>query len=202
MNQANLNRLQDDLETMKRAAGVDLPFGREDIRAALWCAASGALVSVWALLGPWEYRWVVAIPLALAVFCGIRAYLRAHHERAAAPVRWREHRLAAIAALVAVPLGIGYMQWERQVGLPRQFVGAASVFFVGVGLLIFAALDRQRRHYAGGAIPLMAFAVAIPFCSPAQVVIAAGLCLALGGGATAGLQAWGLRKHGNDHGTH
>ena len=201
MSQTNLNRLRDDLETVKRAAGVDRPFGREDIRAALWCAACGVLVSVWALLGPWEYRWVVAVPLALAALGGISAYWRAHRERGAEPVRWREHRLSGTAALVAVPLAIGYMQWERQIGVPREFVGAASVFFLGVGLLIFAVLDRQRRPYAGGAIPLMAFAGAIPLCSPAQVVIAGGLCWAVGGLATAGFQAWQLRGHGNDHGT-
>jgi hypothetical protein len=202
MSQADLNRLRDDLETVKRAAGVGLPFGREDVRASLWCALCGVLVSTWALLGPWEYRWVVAIPLALAALGGVRAYRRAHRERGAEPVRWREHRLAGAAALVAVPLALAYMLWERQVGVPRQFIGAASVFFLGVGLLIFAVLDRRRRPYAGGAIPLMAFAAAIPLCSPAQVVIAAGLCWAAGGIATAGLQAWQLRRNANDHDTH
>jgi hypothetical protein len=201
MSQADLNRLRDDLETVRRAGGVDLPFGRDDIRACLWVATCGALVAAWALLAPWEYRWVLAIPLALAVLGGVRAYRRAHRERGGEPVRWREHRLSWTAALVAVPLAIAYMQWERQIGVPRQFTGASSVFFLGVGLLIFAVLDRQRRHYAGAAIPLMAFAVAIPLSTPAQIVIAAGLCWAAGGITTAGLQAWGLRRHGNDHGT-
>ncbi len=199
MSQANLNRLRDDLEIMKQAAGVDLPFGREDVRASLWCALCGVLVSTWALLGPWEYRWIVAIPLTLAVLGGVQAYRRAHRERGGEPVRWREHRLSGTAALVAVPLAIAYMQWERQVGVPRQFVGVASVFFVGVGLLIFAVLDRRRRPYAGGAIPLMAFAVAIPLCSPTQVVFAAGLCWTVGGSATAGLQSWQLRRGSNNH---
>ena len=201
MSHADLNRVRDDLETMKEAAGVGLPFGREDVRAGMWCAVCGILISAWALLGPWEYRWVILAPLSLAVVGGFRASVTARRQRAVEPVRWREHRLSGIVAVVAVPLAIGYTQWERQLGFPRELVGAASVFFVGVGALVFAVVNRKRLYYVGAAIPLMTFGLAIPLCSASQVVIAGGLCLMAGGLATAGIQHWQLRSYEKDYGS-
>ena len=103
--------------------------------------------------------------------------------------------------LVAVPLVIGYMQWERQLGIPREIVGAASMFFCGVGVLVFAVVNHRRLCYLGTAIPLMAFGLAIPLCTASQVVIAAGLCMMVGGLAMAGIQYWQLRSNGKDHGS-
>ena len=98
MTPADLNRVRDDLETIKRAAGVGLPFGREDVRAGLWCAGCGILISAWALLGPWEYRLVILIPLSLAVLSATRASMTARRKRGLEPVRWRERRLAGVTS--------------------------------------------------------------------------------------------------------
>jgi hypothetical protein len=202
MSQADLNRVRTDLETMKQAAGVGLPFGWEDVRANTCCALCGSLIAAYAWLGPWEHRGLVLIPLSLALLAGLRAAVSVRRRRAEQPARWREHRLAGMAVVLFAPLAVGYMYWERRLGMPREMVGAASVFFVGVGVLTFAAINRDRLYYVGAALPLMAFGLAIPLCSAAQTIIAAGLCMTAGGLAMAALQQWQLRTCGAEHGSH
>jgi len=199
MSQTDLNRVRDDLDTMKQAAGIGLPFGREDVRMGIWLAVCGILISAWALLGPWEYRQVVFIPLGLAILVAARTAAAARRQRGSEPARWREHRLSLVGLLVILPIVFGYMRWERQLGLPREVVGAAAVFFTGAGLLVFAVADPKRRYVAGAAIPLMVTGLAIPLCTPSQVLIGAGLCWTVAGLATAAIQHWQLRRYGRDH---
>ncbi len=200
MSQANLNRVREDLATIQHAARLELPFGKEDVRTSLWSAVCGLFITLWAVFGPWEYRWVVLLPLVAAVVMTIRATAEARRLQTRQPVRWREHRLSGKAALVAAPVAIGYLYWERWIGMPREFTGAASVFFCGLGTLVFSVLDRRRLYYAGGAI-LMAFGAAIPHCSPQQVIIAGGLCWTVGGLVVAGIQTWQLQQvDGTEHG--
>ncbi len=200
MSQADLNRVREDLATIQHAARLELPFGKEDVRTSLWSAVCGLFITLWAVFGPWEYRWVVLVPLVAAVVMTIRARAEAQRLQTRQPVRWREHRLSGKAALVAAPVAIGYLYWERWIGMPREFTGAASVFFCGLGALVFSVLDRRRLYYAGGAI-LMAFGAAIPHCSPQQVIIAGGLCWTVGGLVVAGIQTWQLQQvDGTEHG--
>ena len=107
--------------------------------------------------------------------------------------------LVGLAALALAPAAVAYMMWERRLGVPREAVGAAAVVFCGLGVLLVALLSRGRLHYAGGAVPLVAFGLAIPFCTPRQVLVAAGLCLAAAGLATATIQALQLRSIGSAH---
>ena len=72
------------------------------------------------------------------------------------------------------------------------------MFFLGVGMLAFAVVNRNRLFRVGEAIPLMAFGLAIPFCTAVQVVIAGGLCMTVSGLATAGIQQWQLRNDRKD----
>jgi hypothetical protein len=196
MSQPDLDRVRNDLETIRNAAGVGLPFSRDDVRTGLWCAACGLLICAWAVIGPRESRWLLYIPLSIAVLACAHSYVTARRKRHHEPVRWREHRLSIIASAVAVPAAIGYLFWERHVGVPRGMSGAASVFFIGVGLTVFAMLEPRRRYFLGGAIPLMAFGLAIPLCSPSGIVMAGGLCMAVGCFGGAVIQSWQLNRYG------
>lgn len=198
MSQADLNRIREDLATVRHAAGLELPFGNQEVRAHLWSAACGVIMTLWAVFAPWEYRWGIAVPIAAAVAITLRTTAEARRRRESA--RWREYRLSSAAVLVAAPLAIAYLYWERWSGMPRAMAGAASVFFFGLGALVFALLDRRRFYYAGGAIPFMIFGALIPFCSPQQVLIAGSVCWAVGGLAVAGIQSWQLHLDGTQHG--
>jgi hypothetical protein len=71
----------------------------------------------------------------------------------------------AVAGFVAAPIAKAYSYCERWIGMPREMTGAASVFFFGLGALVFAFLSRQRLHYAGGALALILLGIAIPLCT-------------------------------------
>ena len=47
---------------------------------------------------------------------------------------------------------------------------------------------------------MMAWGVAIPHCSPQQVIIVGGLCWTVGGLVVAGIQTWQLQIDGTEHG--
>ncbi len=73
MSQADLNRVREDLATIQHAARLELPFGKEDVRTSLWSAVCGLFITLWAVFAPWEYRWVVLVPLVAAVMMTIPA---------------------------------------------------------------------------------------------------------------------------------
>lgn len=202
MSQAHLDRVRDDLQTMRNAAGLDLPFGRFDMLSNLWVGTCGVLVTLCAMAAPWEYRGIVAVPLCLAVAGGAWAGLLARRDRAARPSPWREHKLGILGALVVTPVAVAYMRWERHLGMPREMVGAAAMFFVGVGLLVFALVDRRRLYYVGGGLALMVAGALVPTLAPAQVIAVGGLCIAVGCYSAAAVQFRQLRRSATHDATH
>jgi len=201
MSHEPLDRIRGDLETLRQAAGLELPFGRDDVHTNLWAAACGALVALWTGLAPWEYRGLIALPLLAAVAGCLWMARRAHQNRAAKPAPWREHRRGILVVLVVLPAVALYIQWEKRMGLPREMAGAAAVFFVGLAALLVALGDRRRISYLGAALPLMAFGLAIPLLERSQVILAGGACVAVGCLTAAAIQAYQLGRAGMRHGT-
>ncbi len=198
----SIDRVRNDLETMRQAAGLELPFGRDDVRTNLWVAACGALLAAWAALAPWEFRGLVAVPLLLAVAGAVWSARAAHRHRGSRPSPWREHRLGMLAALILLPLAVGYMAWEKRLGIQREMVGAAAVFFVGVATLVFALADRRRLSYLAAAVPLMAYGVVIPLLTRQQVIVAGGIFMTVACLAAAAIQTVQLRRAGEIDGPH
>lgn len=198
MDDVDLRRLRDDLAAIRAATGCGLPFSGIDVAVNVGLAACGACVAVWGALAPWEHRWLLLAPLAVVVTFTAIAASRAFRKRAESPEAWREQRSGFLIALVLVPLAIGYLGWERWIGMPRHMTGAAVVFGIGVALLATALASRPRRYHAGFGVPLMGFGLVIPFASAQQVIIAAGLALLAGGLAAASIQHWQLRARRNE----
>ena len=196
MSRADLDRVRADLAAMREAAGFDLPFGRTDVRLSLGVAAAGAAVAGWAAFVPWGQRWGTLAPLLLLVAAYGVTGRRLARDRGREPARWRELRLTLIAAAVIGPVAVGYLFWEKSLGVPRNVTGAAAVVFFGAAALVVGLADRARRHYLASAGYVMALGLAIPLLRPGQVPIAAGLCLIAAGLSTAAVQAWQLRHHG------
>jgi hypothetical protein len=198
----SIDRVRNDLETLRQAAGLDLPFSRDDIRTNLWVAACGALLAGWAALAPWDYRGLVAVPLLLAVAGAVWSARAAHRHRGSRPSPWREHRVGMLAVAVLHPLVAAYMQWEKHLGIPREMAGAAAVFFVGVATLVFGLADRRRVSYLAAAVPLMAYGLVIPLLTRQQVIVAGGVCMTVACLAVAAIQTAQLRRAGDVDGPH
>ena len=199
MSGVDLDRVKQDLATLKDAARLELPFGRKDVRINLWMAACGALIAVWFAMTPWDDRWLrILLFCPPVVFVG-RAMLSAKRDRDHEPARWRELRMSLLAMVIIVPLVVAYIRWERWIGMPREMAGAAALFFVGVAALVVALMDFRRLHYAGGALALMAFGIAFPNLSRTGIFVAGGLCIMAGCLASAAVQWWQLREVENGH---
>src|SRR4051812_9420122 len=65
MSQVELRRVREDLETMRQAAGLELPFDWADVCWALALVPAGAILSSWAYFGPTGYRGFGFVPLVL-----------------------------------------------------------------------------------------------------------------------------------------
>ena len=114
MNHTEMDRVRDDLATMKQAAGVGLPIGRPDVFLSLAWAAAGVPLAAWAAYTPPEpmtFGLLLVIPgmgvLALSAFVA-KKY---HRHRGESPAPWREHRFQWIAAGVLTPVFGGFVVW-------------------------------------------------------------------------------------------
>lgn len=200
MSHADVDRVRGDLEAMRQAIGAGPPFGRADVWINLGVAALGGALAAWSALAPWEHRWVMLIPvgLLLGVWLGVHRHCR--RNRARQPVRWREYRQTGLALLVVFPLVMAYLLWGLALDLPWRHMGGATVFFLGLGMLVLSVVDRTRRFYALGAVPTLAWGLTFPLYSTGpQQGIAAGIYFAVIGLAGAAFQARQLRTIESAH---
>jgi MFS family permease len=194
VNEHEINRIREDLEVIRQAAGVDLPFSRLDIwvLTPITCVA-GAVMSCVGWWAPTDYRWINLFPAAVVVAAWLFLARLAHRRRATQPVGWREARYGLLAMLIFMPVFIGFIVWEATLGRSRVAVGSSAMFFLGLIIAWFAVVDRTRRFYAGTAIPLIVFGLTIPYCDSRQVGIGAGLMVIAVAIMTAAIQEWQLR---------
>ena len=137
---------------------------------------------------------VAVFPAAIVLGVWLVLARSAHRRRATEPVCWRETRYGLLLLLLFVPVFVGFIVWEAMVGTPRVAIQTGAAFFPGLALAWFGVIDRTRRYYLGGALPLIIFGLVIPFCDPRQVRAGAGLMLIAIGLATAAIQMWQLRS--------
>jgi hypothetical protein len=194
--------VREDLETIRQAIGMELPFGRLEVLANLWSAACGLLMASWSLLAPAEYRDVALVLLALIILGLSWCSYRARKDRGARPWTWREHKLGLLAAAIITPCVVAYMRWERHLGMPREMAGASALVAVGLGALLISLVDRRRRYYLGGGVALIAFGIFFPLLTPTQVIVAAGIVLAAAGISAAVVQTWQLHNLARPNDSH
>ena len=199
MSEPEISRLREDLEAIRQAAGLDLPFNRRDvwIMNPVLCALGAAIACMdwWA---PPQHPWVVFFPLAVTAGVWFGLVRSSHQRRAREPARWREMRYGLLQAFLVAPLLVAFVVWEKTLGMPRAAIGSSAAFFVGLALGWFGVIDATRRFYLGCAVPMIVFGLAIPFCDPRQIHVGAGLMLIAIGLASAAIQTWQLRRQRSD----
>ena len=210
MKQANLNRVRDDLETIKQAAGINLRLRQHDVWMSLGVAAAGiplALTTPWQPAGAWIASvWMevalIAIPAAL-VFCLWaridRACVRQSPNDVRATVFWDPR--AAKSILPAALAAIAFFVAALATGVAFRAAVASAVFILGVGMLMLPILDRSRWIYFGQAIPTLLFGLAIPLWWQHYPTLVIGGWFILHGLSTAALIQWHLYRNGYEHAT-
>src|SRR4051794_19276044 len=81
MSDADLRRVRDDLDAMRQAAGLELPFDWADVGWALALAPAGAALSAWAYFGPAGYHALGLVPLVLLALAAGLHRARGRHNR-------------------------------------------------------------------------------------------------------------------------
>ena len=195
----DLERLRSDLGALRQAAGLELPFGREEVWANLAFAASGAVGMVWALLPTGLPAQWGAVPLIL-VGVGYVTWMRTRYRRSSgrSPTRRREYTSEIVAMFVVGALALVYRLWAGKLGISTTIAGSAGMFVFGLVMLIPVLRDRNRLPDLGIAVPLIACGLAIPFCSISPWVVL-GATFMVGGLATAALTAHCLKGEAADH---
>jgi len=200
MSEAEIGRIRGDLETIRQAAGLGLPFGWEDVWLSLAGVPCGLILSVaGAFIHPLSYVWLAALPvLGVVVFAASLRY-RFRRSTGRSTARRLEYDLGLGAAMICSLLASVFLLWARRTGAPILMIGGAAVSMIGGLCAVLALTSPGRRYWLASAIVLIAFGLVLPFCSPRQVAVVAGASLAICGLATAAIQAGQLRRIERDH---
>lgn len=202
MTENDLTRVKEDLATIGRAAGLELPFGQEEVWANLGFAAGGVVAAVWALLPhglPAQWGMVPIILLVVVYLTRMRVRYRRTTGRS--PVRRREYTASLVGMILVGALAVVYRLWASKLGISLIVAGSAALFILGLSMLLPVLRDRGRVPDLGIAIPLILCGLAIPLV-PISHWILMGAAFAVGGVAAALLTAHQLRGCVADHAPH
>jgi hypothetical protein len=188
MNGANpeLDRLRDDLATLRQATAVDVPFGRELVYFWAAVAAACGLLTFTLAMGPGAPVEPVVLGLWIAgaglLLAAVVRFVRVVLRRAEQPAPWRDLREIAVAKLIGAPLMLGFLVWLYWVGAPFKIVLSVLVFTMSLATVMYALSNWTRRWAFGIALPGIALGFALPVLPAASVplaVSAAGTAIGL-----------------------
>jgi hypothetical protein len=181
---------------IKEAAGLELPFGWEDVWLSVYLIPVGVWLAIWRFL-PFELSriWRV-VPLAVLVI--VYVFLRHKYRRSTgrSPVRRRSYSVVLFLTPVVGLCAFGYLVWVIRSG--RDFVSAVGGmwFFMGLMLLIFAFAERGRLFTLGWAIPAILLGIAITIWPELNIrEMNVGILLIVAGSTTAAIQAYQLKRN-------
>jgi hypothetical protein len=202
MNKSNLERVKNDIEIIKKAAGLELPFGWEDVWLNVYLIPVGVWLAIWSSL-PYHLSRLWRI-LPVAILAAVYAFLRFKYRRSTgrSPVRRRSYSLVLILTPILGLCGFGYMVWIIRSGHDFVFAVGGMWFFMGVMLLIFAFAQPGQLFNLAWAIPIILCGVAITIWPVLNVLeTSVGIVLMVAGSTTAVIQAYQLKRSTSKSGT-
>ena len=194
MGQAEINRIREDLETIREAAGMGLPFGWEDVWLNLALVPCGLIESAAEVFGPPERRMLMAMPALGVVVAAVGLRYRFRKSTGRSPVRRREYDLALRAGLLYAVLAGVFLAWAKSSGQPIQMMGGVATAMAGGLCAVLATTSPGRRYWSAAAVVLIAYGLVQPLCSPRQLAVAGSTAMGVAGLLTAAIQAEQLRR--------
>ncbi len=195
MSKQEIERLKEDIEIIKGAAGFELPFGWEDVWLSIYLIPVGVWLALWRFL-PFQLSRLWRV-LPVAVLGIVYIFLRIKYRRSTgrSPMRRRGYSVVLFLTPLCGLCAGGYFVWVIRSG--RDFVSAVGGmwFFMGLMLLIFAFAERGRLFYLGWAIPVILFGIATTIWPGLNIMETnVGIVLIAAGSATATIQAYQLKR--------
>lgn len=176
MTDSNLDRLQNDVSTIRQAMGVEPSSLRSDAVVALMIAATGLLAFMLWEFTSLDRRTAFWLALAPTVVALVRSGFRSRRERATYPFRWRETKRVLWLLGGAFPFIIGWIWWNSAEGR-HGLVVATSIFVISLGIIGFGLQHRARLSVVPGGIVMLVYAAMIPQMSWDRVQLAGALAL-------------------------
>jgi hypothetical protein len=195
MSKKELERVKEDIEIIKEAAGLELPFGWEDVWINLYLILVGAWLIIWRFL-PYQLSriWRV-VPLAILVIVYVFLRLKYRRRTGRSPVRRRGYSVVLFLTPVLGLCAFGYLVWVIRSGHDFVFAVGGMWFFAGFMLLIFAFAERGRLFCLGWAIPLILCGIAITIWPGLSVLeMNVGIVCVTASSSTAIIQAYQLKR--------
>jgi len=148
MSSSQLDRLQDDLRTIRAVTGMGLPFDRFDVRGTLIVASCAFLPAIVGMAGI-ESRWLLgaaAAPFVVAVLSLVwRNYRACHPSKACPHEKRKEYRAGLLVMIAYLPLLVGFRIWATRAGAPADVANGCVMIFIGLPLLIEGLSSSGRR---------------------------------------------------------
>jgi len=200
MSKKELARVREDIEIIKEAAGLELPFGWEDVWLSIYLIPVGVWLAMWGFL-PFQlsrlWRVLPASVLAIAY-----VFLRIKYRRSTgrSPIRRRGYSLVFATPILGL-CAFGYLVWVIRSGHDFIFAVGGMWFVSGLVLVMFTFAERGRLFYLGWAIPMILCGIATTIRPGLNILeMNVGIVLIAAGSATAMIQAYQLRRsaHKND----
>ena len=191
---SDLERVRQDLTTLRDAAGIGLPFGPEVVRFWLIIAAASGYVAAAFAFGSAVPQLIAVFVFALvgaALLAAVVVHLvRVASRRATDPAPYRELKQISRMKLWVLPFVIGFFAWQAWIGVTAALIASTAAFFTGVITLLYAISAWPRRLAAGLAVPIMIYGAAIPVLSPHERMVFAALAVAIAAACSAAILAW------------
>ena len=180
MSQVDLERVQNDLDSMRRVIQRDRPYAAADMLpnvvigvGALLCL--GLLQSE--LFGDQRLCMLLSISPGLALYA--RRYMQTHRGRARRPVLWKEYKWSMVALFVLPTSAVAWMWYGERFGYSRESSVATILFSMGLVTTMIGVMDSSRRFYLPSGLLLLGYSVLRPILPPEQLVNSGCVLLAL-----------------------
>jgi len=198
MNANELERVKQDIATIKQAAGLELPFGWETV----WIHMIGLPVAgLWCLLYWWIFhRPSVVMILAAAILlqvvdrCVRLKYKRSGRRPA---IKGRAYKVAVYGAAVLGVVIAQFMVLAMIKGIDTYALASGMITMAGLVAALAAFQRKESLSVLGLAIPATLVGISIAVWPTADAIVR-NACIAMfvAGPATAFIQMHQLRQHG------
>ena len=204
MENGHLDRVKQDLDTMRRAIDAPPPFTMEHIWQNLLLAGVGAVVAsitLWTgIASPTEdgaNLWYVALMLAAALLVLLTPFFAAMPQGVSSHSSMSYGVRTVLAAILATAVYSCFAAWAHHRGFSLAALAVAAVFFVGVLQLASALGEGWHPSKCAWGLTFTCLAFLLPFASYESAGVFGGVAIMVGGLLTAGL-IW-LQLRGVEH---
>ena len=167
MSSSDLDRLQNDLSTIRAVTGADLPFDRWDVRSTLVTGCCMLLPAVVGAAGVQSRWWLLgsAVPFITSfIITLIHNYRATHPGKACSHEKRREYRIGNLVMFVCVLLLGGFRFWAKRSGAPPDVANGSVLFFLGLLLFIEGLYSSARRAWIAPGIAAIVGGLMWPYC--------------------------------------